>query len=271
MQPPETIAMANAPLVEPGGCPSCNAPMSSLYCSNCGQKAYTGRLTVKKLLLNGLNNIFNLEKGILYTIKELILRPQEVIVGYINGRTVNQYNPFRLLLVIGSLYAFVLVTTGAFDVQSELIAEYGTNDPEARANQEKMIGYVKQFSSFLSFVLVPFYAFGSKLMFKRASFNFAEHLVAVVYAYAIVTLLSTAITLVLFQTDTMVVQLLVTVTTTIAIAVVLAKTFRSSYGMFSGIMRGILSTVFGVVFFFIALSIIMLVVGIVVGLFSKMI
>jgi hypothetical protein len=68
-------------------CLNCGKKLTDKFCSGCGQKADTKRITFKNLLYNDvIQGVFNLELGILYTAKQALLRPGQAALDYIAGK-----------------------------------------------------------------------------------------------------------------------------------------------------------------------------------------
>lgn len=84
-------------------CLNCDALLERNFCSNCGQKADTHRITVKHFLFHDLlHGVWHLDKGIVFTLKESVLRPGQAALDYIKGKRIRYFNVFYLcLLVIG--------------------------------------------------------------------------------------------------------------------------------------------------------------------------
>jgi hypothetical protein len=84
-------------------CKNCGNHFSGNYCNNCRQSVKTSRITWKELFLQFSHAFFHANKGIIYTIKELLLHPGNTIRDYINGKRVLHFNPFLFLILIGGL------------------------------------------------------------------------------------------------------------------------------------------------------------------------
>ena len=84
-------------------CLNCNFDVDNKFCPSCGQKTDTHRIVMKHFVMHDLlHGVWHLEKGILFTLKETIIRPGQAALDYINGKRVRYYNVFYLaLLVIG--------------------------------------------------------------------------------------------------------------------------------------------------------------------------
>ena len=63
-------------------CNECQTVLRGLYCSNCGRPSEVQRIN-SRYLISEIGQILNLEKGILFTIRELLIRPGHNIQQFI--------------------------------------------------------------------------------------------------------------------------------------------------------------------------------------------
>ncbi|MDH6353963.1 hypothetical protein M2132_000283 [Dysgonomonas sp. PH5-45] len=84
-------------------CKNCNSTIKGNYCQNCGQATKTDRINFHYLVHEIQHSIFHVDKGILFTIKELLLRPSITIKGYLEGKRVNLFKPFGFVVNQSSL------------------------------------------------------------------------------------------------------------------------------------------------------------------------
>ena len=84
-------------------CKNCGNHFEGNYCNICQQSGETNRITWKELAHYLLRAFFHTNKGIIYTIKELVLHPGNTIRDYINGKRVLHFNPFLFLILTGGL------------------------------------------------------------------------------------------------------------------------------------------------------------------------
>lgn len=108
--------------IVPKRCPNCDTWMSEggAYCPGCGQKYSTGKVTVKALLQEAFEAIFNFESRTYKTFFHLFL-PGRLTNEYFKGRHRRYISPLRLFLLMAILHfavlAFVLNVTGGNDMQ----------------------------------------------------------------------------------------------------------------------------------------------------------
>jgi len=75
-------------------CKNCNNLYDGNYCNHCGQSANTHEINFKSILHEVQHSLLHIDKGILYTTKELLLRPGKTISDYLNGKRVKHFKPF---------------------------------------------------------------------------------------------------------------------------------------------------------------------------------
>lgn len=153
-------------------------------CGSCGRPSHPAPITLKSIFSDGLSVIFNLEKGFLFTIKELLLRPGEALTNYLNGeRRYLYYNPFRFAFIAVTISFLIFQSLDFFETTIELAAPEGQNPEDIKESMT----ILEKYGPLLTLTLVPFVSFGSWILFRRI--NFAEHLVANFFAYGQISLL----------------------------------------------------------------------------------
>ena len=88
-------------------CGNCGFDFNGEYCPRCGQTIHVKRFQMRNVLKSIYEDLFNLEDGFLFTLKELFWRPGYMIRDYLQGKRKPYFKPFQLLFVLGALY-FIL-------------------------------------------------------------------------------------------------------------------------------------------------------------------
>lgn len=156
-------------------CKNCGHTFEGKFCNNCGQKANIHRLTIKHYLHDALHTFTHLDTGILYLIKELLIRPGEVVKEYIGGARQKYFSPMQFLILGIGISTFLSIT---FQLMGP--TQGGTVPGQSGA----MVEFFRQFNVFIykyynvmNFVSVPILAFLTFLFFKSSKYNYAENLV----------------------------------------------------------------------------------------------
>jgi RNA polymerase subunit RPABC4/transcription elongation factor Spt4 len=101
-------------------CKNCNELIyaGKSHCSNCGCKWIEKRITMKQVAHDFGDMYVGIDTKFVRTFMDLFIKPEAVILGYMNGRRVNYMDAIRYLLLalfVTGIYTFVLKNTGAFE------------------------------------------------------------------------------------------------------------------------------------------------------------
>lgn len=156
-------------------CLNCGTQAKGNFCSYCGQSTKTGRIKSSVVFDEMQHNFLHLHRGLLFTLRSLLVVPQQVIEGYIAGKRKKYISPIQYLFVGAAFYSLVLHFFGVYP-DSEVVA------PQLSGNETNLIYrfYYNYYSLWLV-VTLPVSAFSSFLFFRKHHYNYMEHLV--MYAY----------------------------------------------------------------------------------------
>jgi hypothetical protein len=94
--------------MENKNCLNCGNELNDRYCSHCGQKSDTHRISFKNFIFHDLlHGTFHIEKGIIFTAKQALLRPGKAALDYISGKRKPYYNVFLLVILTIGLLIFL--------------------------------------------------------------------------------------------------------------------------------------------------------------------
>lgn len=156
-------------------CLNCNTELTGKYCTECGQKADTHRISLKHFISHDLlHGTFHLEKGMLFTTRQVLTRPGRSALEYIAGKRVNYYNIFYFILVIIG-FNIVLVhyyNKIAFTIDPSLAIVAKVNEAG-----KTLSDILKSYGKFFIFAILPLTAMNSYFIFNRKKLNFLEHII----------------------------------------------------------------------------------------------
>lgn len=155
-------------------CLNCGKELTGNYCSGCGQKADTHRISFKNFIFHDvLHGTFHIEKGMLFTAKQALLRPGKASLDYISGKRKPYYNVFLLILItIGLLLFFRHFYDELVISQGRGFSENSTPLNEA---SKRIDDIFSQKSKIIIFLFVPLAALNSFILFRRKKLNLSEH------------------------------------------------------------------------------------------------
>lgn len=142
---------------------------SNENCPNCGHSYQVKRID-GKYILSELGSIFNFEKGILFTVKELLIRPGKNIRTFIlNDR--NVLTKPVLYVVLCSLAYTLLQEVLMFD---DGYVAYSFDDATTTSF---LFNWVSSNYGYANLIMALFIAMWLRLMFRKNSFNLFEILI----------------------------------------------------------------------------------------------
>lgn len=188
MNPTLTHAPAAAPATHTADCLNCGTPLTGRYCADCGQAGATHRFTVGHLLHEIPHSIWHVDKGILFTLREMLRRPGTTLRAYLAGQRRSYFAPLSYLLLTAGISTFLLSVLHImpFDQHDPRVT------PQIRQLQDEMLAPILKYMAWYQVLGMPLLALPTWLALRRAGINYAESVI--VNAFAIGT--STVINLV---------------------------------------------------------------------------
>ena len=179
-------------------CKSCGFAGTGKYCGACGQTYLIKRITLAGLLHDVFHFFTHLEKGLGYTLKQLVVAPGKMQKSYIAGDRARHQKPFSMFFICATIAGL-----GRYWIYLVLLQYYHKgNVLEARFFHEYMV--------LLQVVLMPFNIFATYLLFYKAKYNYAELGVLLLYTASMFFLIVSCIALLKFiwpELDTALIEL----------------------------------------------------------------
>ena len=167
---PETSMVVPQPAA--ANCLNCDHQVTGKFCVNCAQRTDTHPMNWTWLMHEVQHGIFHVDRGILFTLKELFTRPGHAVRDYLEGKRKRYFPPFTLVMLLGALG---ILETNWLGVDSEgLDMDASIGSPELnREVFDAMMGHQTLFY----LLMLPFMAFGTWLLFRKYGHGFVEHVV----------------------------------------------------------------------------------------------
>lgn len=150
-------------------CLNCNTTLQGAFCHHCGQKASTHRITFRHFIQHDLpHGLFHLDKGILYTLKCLILRPGYTVRNFLKGQRVLHYNIFALFIIVIALKTLI---------DYQISDEHVFNSVDKHEADKMVNGAIDHYYKFFYLLCIPLMSVFSYLFSRRLGYNYTEHIV----------------------------------------------------------------------------------------------
>lgn len=164
-------------------CSSCQSELFGEFCSNCGQAQKLKRIN-GKYILSEIGSILNFEKGILFTIRELVFRPGLNIRKYILEDRNRLVKPIVFLIVCSLIYSLCMQFFHFED-------GYIDHSFEKESATTSMLKWVSENYGYANILMAFFIAVWIKVFFKKYGYNFFEIIILLCYVMGIGMLLFT--------------------------------------------------------------------------------
>ena len=153
-------------------CLNCETKIIGKFCFNCGQKTDTHRINFKHFIFHDiLHGVWHVEKGILFTLKEALIRPGKAALDYISGKRIRYYNVFYFILLLIGINLFIGHYRHELFETGKEIASIGQGD----VNGKLFYDFLSIYAKLLLFSIVPCFALNSFVLFKKSKLNYSEH------------------------------------------------------------------------------------------------
>lgn len=85
-------------------CSNCNESLHGDFCSFCGQRNNTKRISTKQIATDIFNNLFNVDSPLWATLRMTIKAPGQLSRDYITGKRKCYFHPVRYFIIAMALY-----------------------------------------------------------------------------------------------------------------------------------------------------------------------
>lgn len=164
---------ADADAVPVPACLNCAAPLTGPYCAQCGQSAHTHRFTWAYLLHEIPHSVWHVDKGLPYTIWEMLVRPGLTMRRYLVGQRVNLFRPLALVLLLAGIASFLLLALHLQLLEPTRASRTPTEQGALAVNK-----LVAKYFAWFTVVMLPGFALLSWALLRRLRYNFVEHFMA---------------------------------------------------------------------------------------------
>lgn len=150
-------------------CKNCNHTYTGHFCNNCGQSAETDRLDFHFLWHDIQHGLLHMDKGILYSVRQLLVRPGHSVREFIEGKRVNHFKPISLVIVLATVYGILYhkfhINLFVSDVDNSTI------------NFKELNEWIATHYAWVTLATIPFYTVGTALFFRKQGYNIYEFLI----------------------------------------------------------------------------------------------
>lgn len=159
-------------------CKNCNIELTSKFCPDCGQKAQLERIN-GHYIKHEIQHLFHFEKGIFYTIKELLIRPGKSVRDFLTENRNRLVKPIFFIIVTSLIYTLV---SNYFHIEEEYVNNLNDRKLSTTGSILKWVTDHYGYANILMGVIITFFV---KLFFRKYNYNFYEILILLCFVMGI--------------------------------------------------------------------------------------
>ncbi len=141
------------------------------------EKRAIKRITIWGVLGDAVS-AFNLERGLVFTLKLLVTNPGGLLHQYLNEGRFRIFNGFRLLILTTAVSLFLMYLVGPEEIFGNLTEGWDNYEAsEAKIDPAELQHVFFDWYNILLWIAIPIYALFSYMANRKAGYNYAEHVV----------------------------------------------------------------------------------------------
>ena len=165
-------------------CKNCKTEVNQNYCPNCGIPITLPRIS-GRYIFKEITSVLNFDKGILLTIKELLIRPGQNIKSFIHEDRNRLVKPLIFIIICSLIYTVA---------QQLLHFEDGYVSIEVLEESSAVIiitEWIQKNYGYANILMAIFIAMWIKLFFRKYNYNFFEILILLCFVMGVGMLIYT--------------------------------------------------------------------------------
>jgi hypothetical protein len=152
-------------------CISCKNEHDENYCPNCGEKNGVKKITFVSIIEDVFSSVTSMDRGFLYNMKTISLKPQKIASDYINGKRKGILNPVSYLIFSVTIYLIVITI---FKIPKELSEINNVSKSSFQITLNETGLFIRTYLKYFWILSVIPLGLALKLVFKK--YNYLEHL-----------------------------------------------------------------------------------------------
>jgi hypothetical protein len=162
-------------------CSNCKNTISDRFCGSCGQAAELKRID-SRYILHEINHVLHFEKGILFTIKNLLINPGESVRAFISENRSRMVKPVIFIVVTSLIYTIISHwfhnEVHRTPIEKSILSDIGV-----------ILDWIQHHYGYANMIMGIFITLWLKLFFRKYNYNFYEVLILLCFVMGIGMLL----------------------------------------------------------------------------------
>lgn len=164
-------------------CENCNIADGQNFCPNCGAPMELTRIN-GQYILQEIGSVLNFKKGILYTIRELLIRPGQNVNEFIHRDRNRLVKPILFVIITSLIY---MLAQQLLHFEDGYMNAGGIEDSAV----VKILGWIQSNYGYANILMAFFIAAWIKIFFRKSNYNFFEILILLCFIMGVGMLMYT--------------------------------------------------------------------------------
>ena len=178
-------------------CKKCQTKFNGNFCPNCGF-ALELKTIDGKYIFDETRSVFNLEKGILFTVKNLFLKPGQTVREFMNEDRTKLVKPILFLIICSLIFTLT---------QQLVNFKSGFIDSQGESNFKKLFDWLSKNYGYSNIIMTIPIALWTKIFFRKQNYNYYQIFTILSYYIGISVLIQTIFGIINGITNLKVVQM----------------------------------------------------------------
>lgn len=151
-------------------CKNCSESFEGNYCPNCGTIVRAKRIDNHYVVEELEHGILHLDKGILFTLKELLIRPGKSARNFVEGEKerFKHFKPLGFLIITSVIYGFISHKFGYYEADSE--------------SNSAIINWIENHNNYANLIAIAYIALGLRYVFyRKRDYNLFEYFILMAF------------------------------------------------------------------------------------------
>lgn len=164
-------------------CNNCQSKINGEFCSHCGYPQLLRRID-GKYIASEIGSVLNFDKGILYTIKELLIRPGQNVKNFIHKDRNRLVKPIIFIIISSLIYT---LAQQFLNFEDGYVSTGGNEESAVM----KIFEWIQKNYGYANILMAIFIAIWIKVFFRKYDYNFFEIIILLCFVMGIGMLIYT--------------------------------------------------------------------------------
>ncbi len=166
-------------------CKNCEHIFHGNFCPHCSQSAKVDKINFSYFLHDIPHSIFHIDKGFVFTLKELFTRPGNSLKEYLAGKRVKHFKPFAFVILLSTICTLLIKGLILLSIKQNPTIHFSSN-------------FFSNYISLLIFLMIPILSLVTYLFYRNRQYNYWEHFLINTYLAACLNIFFLLIYIVIF-------------------------------------------------------------------------